>query len=176
VIYRLGDKRVETADDEWYIAPGAQVIGLVRLGSRASIWFNCVLRGDSDWIVLGDGTNVQDGSVIHTDPGVPVVLGRNVTVGHVAFLHGCTVGDESMIANGALILDGVKIGKHCLIAAGAMIPPNKEIPDGSVVMGSPGKIVRQVTERDLHMIKHAAEHYQERIREYRAHLKADERN
>jgi carbonic anhydrase/acetyltransferase-like protein (isoleucine patch superfamily) len=176
MIYTLGDKRVETADDDWYIAPSASVIGLVRLGSRASIWFNCVLRGDSDWITLGDGANVQDGSVIHTDEGFPTTLGRNVTVGHMAFLHSCTVGDESMIANGAMVLDRVKIGSHCVIAAGALIPPDKEIPDGSVVMGSPGKIVREVTERDLQMIKHAAGHYQQRIREYRASLKVDDRS
>jgi carbonic anhydrase/acetyltransferase-like protein (isoleucine patch superfamily) len=176
MIYTLGGKKVETADDDYFVAPSAQVIGLVRLGSRASVWFNCVLRGDSDWIVLGDGTNVQDGSVIHTDEGAPTVLGRNVTVGHVAFLHSCTIGDETMIANGARVLDRVKIGSRCIIAAGALIPPDKEIPDGSVVMGAPGKIVREVTERDLAMIARAAEHYQARTREYRALLKVDERS
>ena len=176
MIYTLGDMRVETADDDYYIAPSAQVIGRVRLGKRASVWFNCVLRGDSDWIVLGDGTNVQDGTVIHTDEGQQVTLGRNVTVGHMAFLHGCTVDDESLIANGAMVLDRVKIGKHCVIAAGALIPPDKEIPDGSVVMGSPGKIVREVTERDLKMIAVSAEHYRERVQQYKQMLAVDDRS
>ena len=125
MIYTLGERRLETADDEWYVAPGAQVIGSVRLGSGASVWFNSVLRGDSDWIVIGDGTNIQDGSVIHTDPGEPTLVGRNVTVGHVAFLHGCTIGDGSLIANGARVLDGARIGERCIVAAGALVPPRK---------------------------------------------------
>jgi carbonic anhydrase/acetyltransferase-like protein (isoleucine patch superfamily) len=176
VIYTLENRRIETADEDYYIAPGAQVIGSVRLGHLASVWFNCVLRGDTEWIVIGDGTNVQDGSVIHTDPGWQVEIGRNVTIGHMAFLHGCTVGDESMIANGAMVLDRSRIGKHCIIAARALVPPDKVIPDGSVVMGAPGKIVREVTERDLAMIRMAGEVYQERVRYYRRFLAIDERS
>ncbi|MGO9717000.1 MAG: gamma carbonic anhydrase family protein, partial [Steroidobacteraceae bacterium] len=114
VIYVLGEKRIQTAGDDYYVAPGASVIGNVRFGAGASVWFNCVLRGDSDWIILGDRTNVQDGTVIHADEGEPVTLGRNVSVGHKALLHGCTVGDSTLIANGAMILDRASIGRRCL--------------------------------------------------------------
>jgi carbonic anhydrase/acetyltransferase-like protein (isoleucine patch superfamily) len=176
MIYSLGDKRIETASDEWYVAPGASVIGQVRLGIAASIWFNCVIRGDSDWIVLGDRTNVQDGSIIHTDAGVPVHLGAEVSVGHGAMLHGCTVGEGSLIANGAIVLDGVRIGRRCVIAAGALVPPGKVIPDRSVVMGTPGKIVREIDERDLKMMAETTQHYIDRGREYRRALSMDPRS
>jgi carbonic anhydrase/acetyltransferase-like protein (isoleucine patch superfamily) len=176
VIYSLGDKKVQTVNDEYYVAPGACVIGNVRLGVGASVWFNCVLRGDSDWIMIGDGTNIQDGTVIHADDGEPVHLGSNVSVGHRALLHGCTVGDATLIANGAMILDRVSIGRHCLIAAGAMVPPGKVIPDGSVVMGMPGKIVREVTDRDRAMIDGIAEHYVARAQLYRRELALDPRS
>ena len=176
MIYSLGDKRIETASDEWYVAPGACVIGQVRLGIAASIWFNCVIRGDSDWIVLGDRTNVQDGSIIHTDAGVPVHLGAEVSVGHGAMLHGCTVGEGSLIANGAIVLDGVRIGRRCVIAAGALVPPGKVIPDRSVVMGTPGKIVREIDERDLKMMAETTQHYIDRGREYRRALSMDPRS
>lgn len=156
---------------EAYVAPSADVIGSVRLAARASVWFGVVLRGDNDWIELGEQTNVQDGTVIHTDSGVPTRLGARVTVGHQAFLHCCTVGDESMIANGAMVLDRVSIGRHCLIAAGALIPPDKVIPDGSVVMGSPGRIVRTVTDRDLALITGAARHYADKALAYRQALR-----
>jgi carbonic anhydrase/acetyltransferase-like protein (isoleucine patch superfamily) len=175
VIYSLGEKKIQTAGDAYYIAPGACVIGHVRLGLGASVWFNCVLRGDNDWIILGDATNVQDGTVIHTDEGEPVQLGANVSVGHRALLHGCTVGDSTLIANGAMVLDRVSIGRHCLIAAGALLPPGKVIPDGSVVMGMPGKIVREVNEKDLAMIKLTAEHYVARGQAYRCDLRVDRR-
>lgn len=176
MIYTLGEKRVETDGEDYYVAPSAQVIGTVRLGRGASVWFNCVLRGDSDWIEIGAGTNVQDGAIIHTDEGVPVRIGADVTIGHMAFLHGCTVGDGSLIANGAMVLDRVRIGRGCVIAAGALVPPDKEIPDGAVVMGAPGKIVREVTERDRALIARAGEIYRERARHYRAHLRIDERS
>jgi carbonic anhydrase/acetyltransferase-like protein (isoleucine patch superfamily) len=176
VIYSLGDERIQTSNDDYYIAPGACVIGNVRFGIGASVWFNCVLRGDSDWITIGDGTNVQDGTIIHTDEGEPVNLGSRVSVGHRALLHGCTVGDSTLIANGAMILDRVSIGRHCLIAAGAMVPPGKVIPDGSVVMGMPGKIVREITERDRAMIEGIAEHYVARGQLYRRELALDPRS
>lgn len=175
MIFTLGDRRLETEGEDYYIAPGAQVIGSVRLGRESSVWFNCVLRGDTDWLNIGAGTNVQDGTVIHTDEGVPVNIGADVTIGHRAFLHGCTVEAGSMIANGAMILDGARIGKSCVIAAGALIPPRKQIPDGSVVMGAPGKIVREVTESDVAMIREACEHYRVRAREYRQLLAVDPR-
>jgi carbonic anhydrase/acetyltransferase-like protein (isoleucine patch superfamily) len=176
MLYLLGDKRVVTASDQWYVAPSADVIGSVRLGHEASVWFQCVLRGDSDWIEIGDGTNVQDGTIIHTDEGCPTRIGARVTIGHKAFLHSCTVGDESLIANGAMVLDRVKIGKHCVIAAGALVPPDREIPDGSVVMGSPGRIVRQTGERELTMIRRAGEIYRQRAGQYAAQLVRDARS
>jgi carbonic anhydrase/acetyltransferase-like protein (isoleucine patch superfamily) len=171
MIYTLGERIPDIAPDA-YIAPSADVIGTVRIAAAASVWFNVVLRGDSDWIEIGESSNIQDGSVIHTDEGVPTRLGARVTVGHMAFLHCCTVGDESMIANGALVLDRSVIGRHCLIAAGTLIPPDKQIPDGSVVMGSPGKIVREVTERDLALIRGAAASYARRAQRYRESLRA----
>ncbi len=176
MLHTLAERRVVTASESYYVAPGAQVIGSVRLGHEASVWFNAVLRGDTDWIEIGAGSNVQDGTVMHTDEGVPLVVGARVTIGHVAFLHGCSVGDESMIANGAMILDGVRIGSHCLIAAGALVPPGKVIPDGSVVMGSPGRIVREVTERDLERIRVGAQSYRARGELYRRALREDARS
>lgn len=170
MIYLLGERRPDIAPNA-YVAPSADVIGTVRLGAGASVWFNVVLRGDNDWIDIGAGSNIQDGSVIHTDEGVPTKLGERVTVGHMAFLHCCTVGDESLIANGAMVLDRSVIGRHCVIAAGALVPPDKEIPDGSVVMGSPGKIVREVSERDLALIRGAAASYARRAQHYREGLK-----
>lgn len=176
MIYLLGDKKIQTTGDEFYVAPGACVIGHVRFGIGASVWFNCVLRGDNDWIVIGNGSNVQDGTIIHTDPGEPVTLGANVSIGHRALLHGCTVGDSTLIANGAIILDRVSIGRHCVIAAGALVPPGKVIPDRSVVMGMPGAIVREVSERDLALIEDTAEHYIARGKLYRRDLALDPRS
>jgi carbonic anhydrase/acetyltransferase-like protein (isoleucine patch superfamily) len=176
VIYLLGEKKVQTVNEDYYVAPGASVIGNVRIGIGSSVWFNCVLRGDNDWINIGNGTNIQDGSIIHTDEGEPVTLGSNVSVGHRALLHGCTVEDSTLIANGAMILDRVRIGRHCLIAAGAMLTPGKIIPDGSVVMGMPGKIVREVNERELALIEDIAKHYSARGQYYRRELALDPRS
>ena len=176
MIYTLGERRIETAGDDYYVAPDASVIGSVRFGAGASVWFNCVLRGDSDWINLGEGVNIQDGTIIHTDEGEPVTLGARVSVGHRALLHGCTIAESTLVANGAMVLDRVKIGRHCIIAAGALVTPGKVIPDGSVVMGSPGQIVRQVNDRDLKMIDFIAEHYRARIKQYKRDLKVDLRS
>jgi carbonic anhydrase/acetyltransferase-like protein (isoleucine patch superfamily) len=176
VIYSIGNRRVETVEDEYFVAPDAQVIGSVRLGRGASVWFSCVIRADSDWIQIGDASNVQDGTIIHTDEGFPTEIGARVTVGHGALLHSCYVGDGTLIASRAMILDKVRIGRDCVIAAGALVPPGRDIPDRSVVMGSPGQIVRSVTERDLAMMRHAVEHYEERAREYRQSLQIDPRS
>jgi carbonic anhydrase/acetyltransferase-like protein (isoleucine patch superfamily) len=176
MIYTLGERRIETEGEDYYVAPDASVIGSVRFGAGASVWFNCVLRGDSDWINLGEGVNIQDGTIIHTDEGEPVSLGAGVSVGHRALLHGCTIAESTLIANGAMVLDRVKVGRHCIIAAGALVTPGKVIPDGSVVMGSPGQIVRQVSERDLKMIEFIAAHYRERIAQYKRDLKVDPRS
>jgi len=174
VLYSLGEKSAELGEGV-YIAPSADVIGWVRLRAGSSVWFNVVLRGDSDWIEVGEGSNVQDGTVIHTDPGVPVVIGPGVTIGHMAFLHACTIGEGSMVANGAMVMDRVRVGRHCVIGAGTLIPPDKEIPDGSVVMGSPYKIVRETSSRDLAMIARAGESYRHRARSYKEQLRPDPR-
>jgi carbonic anhydrase/acetyltransferase-like protein (isoleucine patch superfamily) len=166
MLYALGDRAPEIAH-EVYVAPSADVIGSVRLARGASVWFNVVLRGDNDWIEVGEDSNIQDGTVVHTDDGAPTRIGARVTIGHQALLHSCTVGDETLIANGAMILDRCVIGRHCLIAAGALVTPDKHIPDGSVVMGSPGRIVREISARDLEWIRGAAENYRVRAQRYR---------
>ncbi len=170
MLYQLGDVRVETRGD-YYVADNATVIGAVELGHDVSIWFNVVIRGDTDRIVIGDNSNVQDGSVLHTDEGVELHIGRNVTVGHKVMLHGCTIGDNSLIGMNAVILNRARIGKNCLIGANALITEGKEIPDGSLVMGAPGKVVRQLTEQEIAGLNHAAEHYVENGKRYRAELK-----
>ncbi len=142
--YILEDRRVE-AHESAFIAPTAVCIGSVTVARNASVWWNAVLRGDCEPITIGEETNVQDGCVLHTDPGAPLVLGRNVTIGHMAMLHGCIVGDNSVIGIGAVVLNGAKIGANCLIASKALVRENAEIPDNSMVVGIPGKVVRQVT-------------------------------
>jgi carbonic anhydrase/acetyltransferase-like protein (isoleucine patch superfamily) len=169
-IYTLGERRLLTAGDDFYIAPGAQVIGSVILGAGASIWFNSVLRADDERIEVGAGSNIQDGCVVHCDTGAPTILGRDVTVGHMVMLHSCVIGDETLIGNGAIVLDRVRIGRHCIIGAGALVTPDKEFPEGSVVMGAPAKVVRQVSARDLAMIAQGAAHYQARQKLYRTQL------
>jgi carbonic anhydrase/acetyltransferase-like protein (isoleucine patch superfamily) len=169
-IYTLGERRLVTAGDDFYIAPGAQVIGSVVLGAGASVWFNCVLRADNERIEIGSGSNVQDGSVIHADPDSPTVVGREVSVGHMVMLHSCVIGDKSLIGNGAIVLDRARIGSHCIIAAGSLVPPDREVPDRSVVMGAPARLVRQANAQDLSMIAQAAAHYSTRMRFYRDHL------
>jgi len=168
-IYRLGDKVPQLAADVW-IAPNATVIGDVRLAENVSIWWNAVLRGDNDPITIGENTNIQDGSVLHTDAGVPMQIGCDVTVGHLVMLHGCTVGDGSMIGIKSVILNGAVIGKNCLIGANTLIPEGKTIPDRSLVMGSPGKVVRELTDAQIVRITHSAAHYVENARRYQQHL------
>ena len=146
MIHALGDRRVETVGDEFFVADNATVVGSVRLGRNASVWFNCVVRGDNDLITIGENCNIQDGSVLHTDEGVKLTLERNVSVGHMVMLHGCHIGEGSLIGIKAVILNGARIGRNCLIGANALIPEGKEIPEGSLVVGSPGKVVRKLTE------------------------------
>ena len=171
MIYDYDNRKLEAAG-RYFVAPSADVIGSVRLGHDASIWFNAVLRGDNDWIEVGDGSNVQDGTIVHTDPGEPVIIGKDVTVGHGVLLHGCIIGDGSLIGNRAIVLDGARIGERCLIAAGALITPNMKIADGSVVMGSPGRVMRQVEERDLARMRTGGESYRQKSVEYARLLKA----
>jgi len=170
-VHVLGSRRLQTDGEDFYIAPGVQVIGAVRLGAGASLWFNAVLRADEELIDIGAGSNIQDGSIIHCDHGSPARVGRDVTVGHRALLHGCTIEDETLIGNGAMVLDGARIGRHCVIAAGTLIPPRLQIPDRSVVMGAPGKVVRVATDKDLAMIAASAAHYRARVALYRELLR-----
>ena len=169
-IYQFGDKRPQLADSAW-IADSAQVIGDVRLAADVSIWFNTVLRGDNDPITIGAGSNIQDGCILHTDEGVPLHMGERVTVGHQVMLHGCTIGDESLIGIGAIVLNGAKIGRHCLVGAGALVTEGKEFPDGSMIIGSPAKAVRQLTPEQIEGLKLSAQHYMDNARRFRAGLK-----
>ena len=159
-------------DDEYWIAPGAVVIGNVILKTNASIWFNAVARGDNDPIVVGENSNVQDGSVLHTDTGSPLTIGANVTVGHMVMLHGCTIGDGTLVGIGSIIMNGARIGKNCLIGAGSLITEGKEIPDNSMVMGAPGKVVREIEARQAMILAGSAAHYVENWKRYRAQLTA----
>nr|WP_275589472.1 gamma carbonic anhydrase family protein [Pseudomonas sp. KSR10] len=165
VKYRLGDSRVE-ADPQSWVAPNATLVGKIRLDAGASVWFGAVLRGDNELIHLGENSNVQDGSVMHTDMGYPLTLGTGVTVGHNAMLHGCTVGDYSLVGINAVILNGAKIGKYCIIGANTLIAEGKEIPDGSLVVGSPGKVVRELTEQQKKMLEASAAHYVHNAQRY----------
>jgi len=167
-LFRLDDKSPSTpANGDYWVAPGAHVIGDVRLGEGVGIWFGATLRGDNDPIVIGAGSNVQENCVFHTDIGFPLVIGKNCTVGHKAMLHGCTIGDNSLIGMGATVLNGAKIGKNCLIGAGALVTEGKDIPDGSLVMGAPGKVVRQLDEKAMQMLVFSATHYQDNMRRFR---------
>ena len=164
-IYQLGDRSVVCLGRH-YIAPGARVIGSVELGEDTSVWFNAVIRGDNDQVTIGAGSNIQDGCVLHVDPGFPLVLGRNVTVGHKVMLHGCTVGDGSLVGMNAVVLNGARIGRQCLIGANTLVTEGTEIPDGSLVLGSPGKVVRELDENALAQLASAARHYQDKIALY----------
>jgi carbonic anhydrase/acetyltransferase-like protein (isoleucine patch superfamily) len=172
--YALGDVRVTTDDDAFWIAPTAVVIGKVRLAHNASVWWNAVLRADNEPITLGENTNVQDGCVLHTDPGFPLTIGRDVTVGHLAMLHGCTIGDNSLIGIGAVILNGAVIGRNCLIGAKALVPEGKAIADNSLVLGAPGKVARQLEDKHATRIREAAAHYVQNWQRYRRHLRAED--
>ncbi len=168
MIFEFEGKRLITRSANFYVAAGAQLIGDVHLGDGASVWFNAVLRADDERIEIGDGSNVQDATVIHCDHEQPTLVGRNVTIGHRVLLHGCVIADQCLIGNGAILLDGVRVGTHCLIAAGTLVTPGKEIPPGSVVMGSPGRVVRSTGTRELNLIEGASRYYQQRILRYRA--------
>ncbi len=158
MLFQLEDRRVQAEGDYW-VADNAVVVGSVLLKRDASVWFHAVLRGDNELITVGEGSNVQDGSVLHTDPGYPLVIGSYVTVGHKAMLHGCEIGDNSLVGINAVILNGAKIGRNCLIGANALITEGKEIPDNSMVLGAPGKVVRQLSEDQVKGLRLSAEHY-----------------
>lgn len=165
MIYQIEDKTPTIKGDN-FIAPNAVLIGDVILESNASIWFNVVLRADNDTITIGMNSNIQDGSILHVDTNIPLTIGQNVTVGHKVMLHGCTIGDGSLIGMNAVVLNGAKIGKECLIGANTLVPENMEIPDGSLVLGSPGKIIKQLSDEHRQMMAHGAAHYVENGKRY----------
>ena len=173
MIYQLGDRKPILKGDN-YVAPNAAVIGSVLMEANASVWFNVTIRGDNDLITLGENVNVQDGSVVHTDGGIAVTLERNVSIGHLVMLHGCLIRENTLIGIGAIILNRVTVGKNCLIGAGSLIPEGKTIPDGSLVLGVPGKVVRALTPEEIAMNTWIAEHYMERAERYRRGLKTVE--
>jgi len=157
-IYSIDDKTPSIASDAW-VAPDASVIGDVEVGSKSSIWFGATIRAENDRVVISEGSNVQDGTVIHIDPGYPLLLERHVTVGHKAMLHGCTVREQSLIGIGSILLNGSVIGRNSLVGANTLIPEGKEYPDGVLILGSPGKVVRALTEEEQQGLMKAAEHY-----------------
>jgi len=166
MLYSLGNRIPQLIGEGHFVASNASVIGSVILRDQSSVWFNVVIRGDNESMDIGERTNIQDGSVLHTDAGVPFALGRGVTIGHQAMLHGCIVGDNSLIGIQAVVMNGATIGSNCLIGSRALITEGKTIPDGSVVLGAPGKIVRQVTEAEIAWMHSNAAHYADNARRY----------
>ena len=169
-IYQLDDL-VPEVHSSAYVADSAQVIGEVSLAEDSSVWYGSVIRGDSDRISVGAGSNIQDASVLHADKGYPLTIGERVTVGHQVMLHGCTIGDESLIGIGAVVLNGARIGRHCLVGAGSLVTEGKEFPDGSMILGSPAKVVRQLSPEQIEGLRRSAAHYIANARRHRAGLK-----
>ena len=168
-LFQLGQDRPQVHPSV-FVAPGAIVVGKVELHENSSVWFNVSLRGDNDLIVLGEGSNIQEGSVLHTDTGNPLTIGKRVTVGHQAMLHGCTIGDESLIGMQAILLNGSQVGRHCIIGAGALLTGNTVIPEGSMVLGSPAKVVRPLKPEEIEMIRQAAAGYVDRAKLFKTEL------
>ncbi len=159
MIHSLGDRRPEILGDGHFIADNATVVGSVSLGDKSSVWFNCVLRGDNDWIKIGERSNVQDGSVLHTDPGLELVVGTGCTIGHKVMLHGCRIGDNTLIGIGTTILNGAVIGKNCVVGAHTLVTENKEFPAGSLVLGAPARVARSLSDDEIAMIGRSADVY-----------------
>ena len=173
MIYKVDENKPQFPDDgDYWVAPDANVIGKIHLNTGASVWFGATLRGDNECIDIGAGSNVQENSVLHTDIGFPLTIGRNCTIGHKAILHGCTIGDQSLIGMGAIVLNGAQIGRNCLIGAGALITEGKIIPDNSLVVGAPGKLVRSLTEAEIEGLLASATGYQTNMRRFAKGLKA----
>ena len=169
-VYSLGDRRVEVQGTDWYIAENATVIGSVLIEDKASIWFNVVIRGDNDQITIGEGSNVQDSSMLHTDAGIKLTLGRNVSIGHMVMLHGCSIGDGSLIGINSVILNRAVIGKHSLIGAGSLIAEGKTIPDGVLALGTPAKVVRDLSQAEIANLQNIADGYMRRAKLFRQQL------
>jgi carbonic anhydrase/acetyltransferase-like protein (isoleucine patch superfamily) len=169
-IYELEGIAPSVSDSAW-VADSAQVMGRVNVAADASVWFGTVVRGDTASIHIGEGSNVQDASVLHADFGMPLVIGRHVTVGHQVMLHGCTIGDETLIGIGAIVLNGAKIGKNCLVGAGALVTEGKEFPDGSMILGSPARVVKQLTTEQMQGLRQSAQHYIDNARRFKTGLR-----
>jgi carbonic anhydrase/acetyltransferase-like protein (isoleucine patch superfamily) len=169
-VYQLGDVAPQIAESAW-IADSAQVIGDVQVADNVGIWFGVVARGDTERLTIGKGTNVQDMAMLHADKGFPLTIGEHVTVGHKVVLHGCTIGDGSLIGIGAVVLNGAKIGKNCLVGAGALVTEGKEFPDGSMILGSPAKVVRELSEQQQAMLQLSALHYIENAKRFKTGLR-----
>ena len=170
MIYTLGDRAPVFEGAGHFVADNAALIGSVRLGDKSSVWFNCVLRGDNDWLVVGERSNIQDGSVLHTDPGLELIIGKGVTIGHKVMLHGCMIGDDSLVGIGSTVLNGAKIGRHCIVGANSLVTENKEFPDGSLILGSPAKVVRELTEEEIAHIAFSADVYVNNAARFSAEL------
>lgn len=170
MLFDLDESRV-VIHGEVYVAHNATVVGAVTLGHHASVWFNAVLRGDNDQIVVGSRSNVQDGAVLHTDPGIQLLIGRDVTVGHMAMLHGCTIEDGTLVGIKSVVMNRARIGRNCLIGAGSLIPEGKEIPDRSLVLGVPGKVVRTLTDAEVAFLMASADNYVSKIKRYSGGLR-----
>jgi len=170
-IYRLGN-HIPQVDPTAWVAPGCHVIGDVVLEEKTSVWFGTTIRGDNEPITIGAGSNVQENAVLHTDMGFPITIGAGCTIGHKAMLHGCTIGENTLIGMGATVLNGAVIGKNCLIGAGALITEGKEIPDGVLVMGVPGKVVRELDDAAIAALRLSARHYQDNAARFAADLSA----
>ena len=166
MIYDLEKNVPEVHSDAW-VAPNAIIVGKVKLEKNSSIWFNAVLRGDIEPIIIGENSNIQDGSVLHTDPGYPLTVGKGVTVGHMVMLHGCQISDDTLIGIGSIILNNAKIGKNCIVGANTLITENKIIPDNSLVVGSPGRILRKVTDEEIKAILENGKHYVDISKKYK---------
>jgi len=170
MIYSLGDKRINIDNNDFWVAPNAAVIGDITFKKNASVWFGAVLRGDNDPIIIGENSNIQDNSVCHTDDGMPLIIGDNVTVGHKVILHSCTVGDNSLIGMGSTVLNKAKIGNNCLVGANALVTEGKEFPDNSLIVGSPAKVKRELTDMEKKIIELSALHYVENMKRYKKDL------
>jgi len=175
VIYTLDGGKPVLEGNNIFIADGSRVIGKVRLKAEASVWFNCVLRGDNDWIEIGERSNVQDGSVLHTDPGWPLTIGRGVTVGHKVMLHGCTIDSNALIGIGSTVLNGAVIGSNCIVGANSLVTENKVFPDGSLIMGSPARAVRGLSDEEIAWIAQSADHYVQNAARYLETLQPHDR-
>ena len=172
MIYSLGDRAPEFEGAGHFVADNATIIGSVRLKDRASVWFNCVLRGDNDWLVIGERSNIQDGCVLHTDEGIELNIGDDVTVGHKVMLHGCTIGNNSLIGIGSTILNGAKIGNNCVVGAHALVTENKAFPDRSLILGAPAKVVRELNEEEIAHVRWSADVYVKNAERFNSDLLA----